>query len=434
MLHVPMNPLPGAPTDMEDGIVLRVSRAIGVVVVHGYFPQASLSPTVCSLSLQEVLDCVYTPCLFTKELSSDEQHQVVGIVGSLYGEMTEPGYQRAKAVVDRVGVAVLFSFQHFRVVVAHQDYICELVTCDPAVEDNAAFREIVSHIAERYLRTGLSLSSVLKHFPSCAVGRNDELPSDVSASVMQEGESETPVNAPIVASDALPDFLGGERLTVRSMLLGPLRSEEQAVAWLQQIGWLPSMRSCACGREMRLYSRGIGESVRFYFRCIFCDCTVSLTHDTIFFGHKLQLNRILLLLLHYWNKHTVEEAAREAECGVDAASEWYYKFRSCCVKNIVCTDQKIGGYGKVVECDEALFRRTKYNKQFARRKEQLWVLGGVERSEDPGVPPRVFYEVVPDRTAETLIAAIERHVAVGTILVQVGWTHCRLTNPFLLYG
>ena len=75
---------------------------------------------------------------------------------------------------------------------------------------------------------------------------------------------------------------------------------------------------------------------------------------------------------------------------------------------------KIGCPVKTVEIDESKFGKQKYHK--CRRKEGVWVFGGIERKSK-----NCFLTSVPDRSAETLIAKIKEHVLPGTNIISDCW-------------
>ena len=69
----------------------------------------------------------------------------------------------------------------------------------------------------------------------------------------------------------------------------------------------------------------------------------------------------------------------------------------------------IGGVNCTIEIDEAKFRKRKYNR--GRMVEGQWVLGGICRE-----TKETFFVPVEDRTRQTLIGLISKHVKVGSIL------------------
>ena len=57
--------------------------------------------------------------------------------------------------------------------------------------------------------------------------------------------------------------------------------------------------------------------------------------------------------------------------------DWYNLYREVCSEVLIKEDAKIGGPGKTVEIDESKFGKRKYHK--GRRKDGVWVFGGIER-------------------------------------------------------
>lgn len=75
----------------------------------------------------------------------------------------------------------------------------------------------------------------------------------------------------------------------------------------------------------------------------------------------------------------------------------------------------VGGPNVIVELDESKFGKRKYHR--GHRVEGVWVIGGVERTDRRGI----FTEVVSDRSAETLLDVISRHVIPGSIVYTDLW-------------
>ena len=74
---------------------------------------------------------------------------------------------------------------------------------------------------------------------------------------------------------------------------------------------------------------------------------------------------------------------------------------------------KTGAPGKIVEIDESEFGKRKYHK--GRRKDGIWVFGGIERDSR-----NCFLSSVEDRNAETLVPIIKEHV-LGTTIISDCW-------------
>lgn len=78
------------------------------------------------------------------------------------------------------------------------------------------------------------------------------------------------------------------------------------------------------------------------------------------------------------------------------------------------TPQTIGGPNTIVEIDEAAFGHRKYNR--GREIATQWVFGGIQRG-----TRHMFFELVSDRTQETLMEIIHRRILPGTTVISDGW-------------
>jgi hypothetical protein len=114
-------------------------------VLHGYQPDPTLSRNVTELPLQQVLNITY-------------------IFSAIPGIGTTDHLQACWKIMwflQTLEVAIFFSFEHFRVVLHRSGKVFELITTNPTVAEESAFREVVSHISGRYLKVGAYLSLVL---------------------------------------------------------------------------------------------------------------------------------------------------------------------------------------------------------------------------------------------------------------------------------
>lgn len=123
-----------------------------------------------------------------------------------------------------------------------------------------------------------------------------------------------------------------------------------------------------------------------------------------------------LKVTYYWVIKTRQETvARELRIGSEhTLVDWFNFCREVCGEILENDSKQIGGPGKVVEIDESKFGKRKYHK--GRRKDGVWVFGGIERDSK-----ECFLESVPDRTAATLIPIIKKHVRPGTTIISDCW-------------
>lgn len=75
----------------------------------------------------------------------------------------------------------------------------------------------------------------------------------------------------------------------------------------------------------------------------------------------------------------------------------------------------IGGNGIIVEIDESKFGKRKYHR--GDRVEGVWVVGGVERTEER----KVFLTTVTNRNSNTMEDIIRKFVAPGSIIHTDCW-------------
>ena len=75
---------------------------------------------------------------------------------------------------------------------------------------------------------------------------------------------------------------------------------------------------------------------------------------------------------------------------------------------------KIGDVGKVVEIDESVMAKRKYNR--GRVLKEVWIFGGICREDK-----QLFLIIVPDRTSVTLLKAIKDHILPGTTIYSDCW-------------
>jgi len=101
--------------------------------------------------------------------------------------------------------------------------------------------------------------------------------------------------------------------------------------------------------------------------------------------------------------------------GPTTVTDWCNFFREVCLEHYTRHPIKIGGPGTVVEIDESIKFKRKYNRGRIGADEQ-WVFGGVERESG-----RIFMIEVPNRRADTLLPIIQEYILPGTTIISDGW-------------
>lgn len=106
---------------------------------------------------------------------------------------------------------------------------------------------------------------------------------------------------------------------------------------------------------------------------------------------------------------------RELKIGCKSTMvDWTQFFRDVCFDYFLQNPVQIGGPGTIVEIDESLFARRKYNR--GRWVVQKWVFGGWDRDAKVG-----FLVYVQNRSANTLIPIIQQYILPGTTIYSDCW-------------
>jgi len=105
----------------------------------------------------------------------------------------------------------------------------------------------------------------------------------------------------------------------------------------------------------------------------------------------------------------------ELDIGCDQTIvDWKQFCRDVCVSYFLNHPEPIGGENRVVEIDESLFSRRKYNR--GRILKEQWIFGGYDAVEKKG-----FLVPVPARDAGTLLPIVQQWVMPGSIIHSDMW-------------
>ena len=153
------------------------------------------------------------------------------------------------------------------------------------------------------------------------------------------------------------------------------------------------------------------------FRCNRRSCRkeVSIRIHSFFYGHSLKCSRIMHLAYLWLNKVPVSSAVAMSGHSSKTICDFWKYFRQLVTSNIDEEDVIIGGPGIVVEIDESKFGKRKYHR--GHRVEGVWIFGGVERTPER----KIFAVKVEDRSMNTLVPIIQRHVRPGSIIHSDLW-------------
>lgn len=138
---------------------------------------------------------------------------------------------------------------------------------------------------------------------------------------------------------------------------------------------------------------------------------------------RIPISKALLLMLGFAHGCTYEEAgrycimdSRDDDISSATISRWYSCFREAVTTNFlnrIHQGSKIGGQDIIVQVDEAMIGRRKYNR--GRLVEGTWVVGMVDSFGD------IRLEVCERRDVENLTDIISRNVEFGSIIHSDSW-------------
>ncbi|MFH4978347.1 hypothetical protein AB6A40_005056 [Gnathostoma spinigerum] len=198
-------------------------------------------------------------------------------------------------------------------------------------------------------------------------------------------------------------------------------SDNDFMAWMQQVGLISASKKCSCGGDMALRSKGSAGGRRWVCRNSWCRKKKGILKGSFFENTKLAPQEVFQLS-YYWCRgtHTVSEIQfdmrREdgSTIGAEAIVDWNKYFRDVCAEFFVKNPMKTGGEGKVVDIDEILLIRRKY-KGGHQVKEQ-WTFCGIEYGS-----ARCFLVPVENCSAATLLPIIQEYVLPGSTVISDLW-------------
>ena len=173
------------------------------------------------------------------------------------------------------------------------------------------------------------------------------------------------------------------------------RNYESCVMWLFQKAYIRNYGECegCIGASIKI----IKKAGVFCWKCCRCKKTFSIFKGTIFFNSNKPLVE-LIDLVYFWSLDLTQNKTRN-ECETKSRKTvgiWYNKLKKLSYSIMKAeTPAKIGGDEHMVEIDESLFSKRKYN--IGRIVRTVWVVGGIDL--DTG---HTFFVETPFRNKESL--------------------------------
>lgn len=186
----------------------------------------------------------------------------------------------------------------------------------------------------------------------------------------------------------------------------------ELLAFLQSRKLVKEENICKkCSRECQI--REISE--RFYFVCTACNSRYSVAPKPYLFNNmKISYEDALKIMYLFTIGVSSVKIHNMLEVSHKSILQWIGICRKVCLIDMQQRKEKIGGRNKVVEIDESVFGKRKYEK--GRFITGQWVVGGIERGSGA-----CFLEAVRNRSSKTLIDVIKRNVLEETTIVTDEW-------------
>lgn len=209
----------------------------------------------------------------------------------------------------------------------------------------------------------------------------------------------------------------------------PFVSEESLV-WLQKLYVVLYVPLCA----LQNYSRAV-DLVIWRRTVKRCKRTFSIRKRSFFEKSHLELWQIIGIT-YIWCRTAGSSCAlsykdikHELNIGSQHSTvDWNQFCRDLCVSYFINYPEPIGGLGRVVEIDESLFSKRKY--EIGRLVPQQWIFGGYE----PGKKERLFNSWSKSRCSN-LMPIIHLWILPGSIVWSDIWTaYKNLPAPTYLHG
>jgi transposase-like protein len=193
-------------------------------------------------------------------------------------------------------------------------------------------------------------------------------------------------------------------------------NDMSAVEYLLTHNVLHSFSTCDyCEKQMNIqeFKRSMDGYI---LRCCKCKRQKSIRCNTFLENSKLSAKKFLLLTYFWSNDAPIKQLSTYTGISKRTCVDFANFLREIASWKFQRRDFKLGGVGKVVQVDESVIYKPKYNRGHALFEQSKWVFGIYDVSRKLGA---VFF--VEDRSAETLLPLIQEHVVPGTEIHSDEW-------------
>lgn len=191
-------------------------------------------------------------------------------------------------------------------------------------------------------------------------------------------------------------------------LMQVVSDEENCIQFLYNNEILLHKPNCICGGPFTRRAK------KHHCNRYACKKSLSIFSGTFFARNRIKCNEVMHLAYLWLTNCSSETIIQHTGHTAETVSAYKRHFRQLVGDTLETDDMIIGGEGIVVQIDETKFGKRKYHR--GHRVDGAWAIVGVELTAERNV----FTEVVEDRSEQTIINVLQRHVASRSII----WTDC----------
>jgi transposase-like protein len=204
-------------------------------------------------------------------------------------------------------------------------------------------------------------------------------------------------------------------------IINALNTTEKVITWLafKLIKNSQICALCSFSQSMVLRKKTASKDGYYWFCSNSCKYSLSIRKGSIFEKCKLPFLKIFRMIYKYLNGLSFTDISFELKIHRNTAGDWCALIREIIAEYLVNNSEILGcfntdGTSKIVEIDESLFFKRKYQR--GRLRNNQWYIGGIERG-----TRKVFMVPVENRNRETIYNVLCQNVANGTIIITDEW-------------
>ncbi len=188
---------------------------------------------------------------------------------------------------------------------------------------------------------------------------------------------------------------------------------KELISALRILGCLKETIKCeSCEIPMNEAKIKTGDFI--CFRCNNCEKKKSIRTGTLFFKSKLKLSEILRMLACFSDDKSSLSVQENYYFSKESVIKWFKLFRSFMTKETSQHFEKLGGPSCIVEIDETLISKRKYNR--GRLIQQKLLFGVIDRQTH-----EIFVKCVDKRSKAILGNIIKQVIEEESIVMSDQW-------------